>query len=191
MSSASNLKPELLTAEALLALPDPPKRCELIRGELIPMSPAGGNHGNITHRLNRMIDRFLERSGLGPDGKELFAAETGFILVRNPDTVRAPDIAYITTERLPEARTPKFIPIPPDLAVEVNSPNDRASDVTEKVTWWLTHGVRLVWVVDPQSQTVTAYHPDGTARVHHADQPLDGGDVLPGFTAKLKDIFGD
>ena len=153
-------------------------------------SPAGAKHGQVTLRLTRLLDRFLEANGLLTTGNELFAAETGFLLEHNPDTVRAADIAYIATERLEQADTEKFAPIPPDLAVEVNSPTDRAGKVQEKVTWWLTHGVRLVWVVDPTSKTVTAYHPDGTARVHSPADALDGGTVLPGFTADLADIFG-
>ena len=151
------------------------------------MSPAGGFHGSLGIRLLRHLLRFEQDQPLG----EFFLAETGFVLERDPDTVRAPDIAFIATDRLAEARTPKYIPIAPDLAIEVNSPNDRAGEVTEKVRWWLTHGTKLVWVVDPRTQTVTAYHPDGSAQVHPRSATLDGGDVLPGFALQLTDLFDE
>ncbi|MEM9883161.1 MAG: Uma2 family endonuclease [Planctomycetota bacterium] len=160
-------------------------RCELIRGELKMMSPAGGSHGIVGMRLVRALNRFLGDQDLG----ECTLAETGFILDRNPDTVRAPDIAFIAAERLAEALTPKFIPIPPDLAVEVNSPSDTAGDVADKTRWWLAHGTRAVWVVDPKSQTVATHAPDGRAHVYGRDDTLPGGEVLPGFELPLAELF--
>lgn len=177
----------LMTADELLARSEQIGPCELVKGELVMMAPAGGDHGLIGMRLVRHLDRFIETHKLG----ELTLAETGFLLERSPDTVRAPDIAFIRRDRLDEARTEKFIPIAPDLVVEVNSPGDTVSAVAEKVQWWLRCGVRLVWVVDPKSKTVTAYHPDGSARVLQQEQTLDGGDVLPGFTLTLTAIFSD
>jgi len=135
----------------------------------------------------RHLDRFIQANKLG----ELTLAETGFRLGQGADTVRAPDIAWIATERVEQAKTEKFIPIPPDLAVEVNSPSDVIGDVVAKVQWWLAHGTRAVWVVDPKSKTVTTYHPDGSARVVHHNQTLTGGDVLPGFELPLNKLFVD
>ncbi len=177
----------LMTAEQLLDQSFRLGRCELIRGELVMMSPAGGYHGSLASELAFHIDVHVRQHKLG----KVFAAETGFVLERNPDTVRAPDIAFIAADRVAEARTPKYIPIPPDLAVEVNSPNDRAGEVAEKVNWWLRCGTRAVWVVDPHSKTVTTYCPDGSARVFHHEQTLDGGAVLPGFTLALDQFFAD
>jgi len=133
------------------------------------------------------IGRYVREKKLG----KVYAAETGFRLETKPDTVRAADIALIASDRVEQAKTEKFIPIPPDLAVEVNSPSDAIGDVVAKVQWWLAHGTRAVWVVDPKSQTVTTYHPDGSARVVHLNETLTGGDVLPGFELPLDKLFTD
>jgi Uma2 family endonuclease len=162
-------------------------RCELIEGEIIQMSPSGGLHGLIGMRMLRHLDRYVQAHDLG----ELTLAETGFRLGQDTHTVRAPDIALIASDRVEQAKTEKFIPIPPDLAVEVNSPSDAIGDVVAKVQWWLAHCTRAVWVVDPKSQTVTTYHPDGSARVVHLNETLTGGDVLPGFELPLDKLFVD
>lgn len=151
------------------------------------MSPAGGDHGDYAHEIAFHISTFVRRHKLG----KVYAAETGFVLERNPDTVRAPDVAFIANDRLSQAKTPKYIPIPPDLVAEVNSPRDTSSAVTAKTHWWLTHGVKLVWIVDPKTRTVSAYHPDGTGRVHQLSDKLDGGEVLPGFSLALTELFGE
>lgn len=174
-----------MTAEQFLARSGELGRCELIEGELIQMSPAGGEHGLIGMRLVRRVDRFIADHALG----ELTLAETGFRLGQDEDTVRAPDIAFIARDRVEQAKTPGFIPIAPDLAIEVNSPNDVIGEVVAKVQWWLEHGTRAVWVVDPRSQTVTTYHPDGSARVVHRSETLTGGEVLPGFELPLTQLF--
>ena len=175
----------LMTADELLARSAELGRCELIQGELIMMTPAGGFHGDVANEMAYRLNVFVRENALG----KAVAAETGFILERNPDTVRAPDVAFIRNDLVKQANTPKFIPIPPDLAVEVNSPNDVVGEVVAKVQWWLAHGTRAVWVVDPESKTVTTYHPDGSARVVHHDETLTGGDVLPGFELSLATLL--
>jgi len=185
MSTVSSQK--LMTAEELFARSSQLGRCELIEGELVKMSPAGGEHGDLAFEFGRLIGNFVAEQKLG----KVFAAETGFRLETNPDTVRAPDVAFIASDRVEQAKTEKFIPIPPDLAVEVNSPSDVIGDVVAKVQWWLAHGTRAVWVVDPKSNTVTTYHPDGSARVVHRGETLTGGDVLPGFELPLTQLFTD
>lgn len=177
----------LMTADELLARSSELGRCELIRGELIMMTPAGGTHGSLANEMAYRLNVHVRQNRLG----QVWAAETGFKLETNPDTVRAPDVAFIGSERLGEADTPKFIPIAPDLAVEVNSPNDTAGEVAAKVQWWLEHGTGAVWVVDPKSRTVTTYQPDGGARVVHANETLTGGKVLPGFELPLDELFTD
>ncbi len=150
------------------------------------MSPAGGWHGDLTGKLHILIGQHALERGLG----RVFAAETGFRLdVDDEPTVRAPDIAFISKERLAQADSPGFIPIPPDLAVETLSPSDTASEVTEKVQWWLDYGVRLVWVLDPANKTLTVHHPNGRSRRLAAADTLDGGDVLPGFELPLRQMF--
>ena len=183
MSTASSDQP--MTADDLLARSSELGRCELIEGELVMMTPAGGDHGAIVNELAWHLNRHVREHELG----KIWAAETGFLLERKPDTVRAPDIAFIATHRVGEAQTPTFIPIPPDLAVEVNSPHDVVGEVAAKVEWWLAHGTALVWVVDLRSRTVTKYHPDGSARVVHINETLTGDDVLPGFELPLAKLF--
>ena len=184
MEAVARTKP--MTADEYAELPDGPTRHELIDGEVVHMTKPGGEHGALTYELAFALGLFVREHRAG----QLYAAETGFLLQRNPDTVRAPDVAFIAANRVAEADTPKYIPIATDLVAEVVSPSDRSSDVSEKVQWWLGHGVRLVWVVDPKSQSVTAYHPDGSARVLRRDDALDGGEVLPGFALPLATFFG-
>jgi Uma2 family endonuclease len=111
------------------------------------------------------------------------------VLGRNPDTVRAPDAAFVRRERVPPTSKPGFFDGAPDLAVEVVSPDDRASEVLAKVQDWLTAGCALVWVADPRSQTLTAYQPGGQAQVYGLADRVPGAPVLPEFTLALAEIF--
>jgi Uma2 family endonuclease len=126
----------------------------------------------------------VERERLG----EVFTAETGFVLRRDPDTVRAPDVAFVRAERVPQARVPGFPAMAPDLVAEVVSPYDRAVEVSGKALAWLDAGVRLVWVVDPENRTVTVHRPGGTTVLRGRDQ-LSGEDVLPGFALPLEELW--
>jgi Uma2 family endonuclease len=177
-----------MTAEELLRLPDDGKRYELVAGELHAMPPAGGEHGFIGGRASRRIGRFLDEH---PDvGGEICTSDTGFRLARNPDTVRAPDAAYVSAERLPMALVRGYPEMAPDLVVEVVSPSDTASEVQAKVGEWLRAGSRLVWVLYPATRTAMTYQPDGAARVLHADDTLTGEPVLPGFACRVGELFG-
>ncbi len=184
MSTAPAQRTAPMTAEQLLELPDDGMRHELVDGELRTMVPAGGAHGRIAARLLGRLFGFVETHRLG----ELFAAETGFRLRRDPDTVRAPDVAFVGADRVADAGVPGFPALAPDLVAEVVSPSDRAVDVVGKALAWLDAGVRLVWVVDPQNRTVTVYRQDGVAVLRDADV-LDGGDVLPGFALPLEELW--
>lgn len=177
----------LYTAEELLRLSaDTSHRYELEKGKLTVMSPAGSEHGILALRLGSKIERFIDENDAG----FAFAAETGFIVEENPDTVRAPDIAFVRKDRLPDGKLPQgYFPGAPDLAVEVVSPNDSAAYVQDKVQDWLRHGTKLVWVVEPKTQTVTIYRTDGSATVLQASNTLAGEDVLPGFRYDLKILF--
>jgi len=177
----------LYTAEDLLEISARGEnRYELIRGKLITMAPAGSEHGHLALGLGARIRIFVENHELGV----AFAAETGFILERNPDLVRAPDVGFVRKERLPEGSLPStYFPGAPDLAVEVVSPHDAAADVQNKVQDWLTHGTQLVWVVEPKSQTVTVFRADGSARVLKPGDTLEGENVLPGFTFEVAKLF--
>ncbi len=177
----------LMTADEFLEWPDEPGcRQELIRGAVVTMSLAGGEHGEVALEIGSLIRNHVKPRKLG----KVYAAETGFIVERDPDTVRGADVAFVSNERLARITNPrKHIPFGPDVAVEVRSPNDRDDEVEEKVGVWLAAGRLLVWVVDPESRTVVV-HRTGTDPVTlHEDQEIDGGDVIPGFRCRVADFF--
>jgi Uma2 family endonuclease len=160
------------------------KPYELVRGEIVEVTPAGISHGAVTRRIGTLLGEFVDARGLG----EVVGAETGFWLA--PDTLRAPDCAYISREKVQSITEPeKYVPFAPDLAVEVVSPGDTASDIRDKVDLYRAAGTRLVWVIYPALRKVDVYLPDGTAREVGAEGTLDGGDVLPGLQIAAKDMF--
>jgi Uma2 family endonuclease len=174
----------ITTAEQLLDAPDL-GRCELLRGELIMMSPAGSEHGAVAAEINRSLGNFVKPRGLGT----VLGADPGFLIAQDPDTVRAPDVAFLRAERI-GGRLPKgFFPGAPDLAVEVLSPGDRASEVLEKVQDWLAAGCLAVWVVEPKKQTITVYDNRHTVVRLRSTDSLSGGDVLPGFSVPVAELF--
>jgi Uma2 family endonuclease len=174
-----------MTAEELLELPDDGMRHELVEGELRTMPPAGFDHGRAALRVGARILDHVERHGLG----DVLAAETGFVLRRAPDTVRAPDVAFVSAGRVPQGAARGFAELAPDLVVEVVSSWDRASEVASKAEAWLDAGVRLVWVVDPQARLATVHHPGGEGKVIREDGVFNGEDVLPGFRLPLSALF--
>jgi len=176
-----------MTAEQLFDLPDDGLRHELVSGELYSMAPAGAQHGSVAFDIGLAVGLHVREHRLG----RCFAAETGFVLSRQPDTVRAPDLAFIRADRAQELeRYARFAEVLPDLVVEVVSPYDRSSKTVEKALMWLDAGVRLVWVVDPQACVVTVYREDGVvALVRGPGALLDGGDVLPGLRIPLDELL--
>jgi Uma2 family endonuclease len=161
-------------------------RCELVRGELFMMSPAGAEHGRIVVRVTVPLGRFVQEHALGT----VFGAETGFQIARDPDTVRAPDVAFVRTERIGDDLGPGFFQGPPDLAVEVLSPDDRAGEVLAKVQDWLDSGCRCVWVADPRARSVSVCRNRSQIVVLREPDALEGGDLLPGFSLPVAEIFG-
>mgnify|MGYP003578111561 CR=1 FL=1 len=150
------------------------------------MSPAGGEHGAVVFNLAALIAQHVRAHNLGQG----FGAETGFKLASNPDTVRAPDIAFVRRERIPEAGIPQnFWDIAPDLAVEVMSPGDAVKEVSEKVGVWLAAGALAVWVVNPKRRTVTVHRPAEDVLTLTEEDELDGGEVVPGFRCRVSEIF--
>lgn len=176
----------LRTVEDLMGLDGDPGRFDLIDGEISRMAPASGHHGGIAGTLSRVVGNFVFDRDLGT----VYTAETGFILRRDPDSVLVPDLAYVTADRLPPLDDQVgFLALAPDLAIEIISPSETARRVAAKVAAYLDAGCRLVWVVEPRQRTVTAWTPDRQSRVFRADETLDGGDVLPGFTVPLANVF--
>jgi Uma2 family endonuclease len=176
-----------MTAGELLSLQRVRVRHELIAGELHEMPLRGGQHGLVSAEIAFRLGLFLTQH---PQiGGALFAAGTGFWFTRDPDTVRAPDVAYVAEERLAQAIVPGYPELAPDFVVEVVSPGDRASEVQAKVDEWLRAGVRLVWILYPQTRTAMIYRPDGSAQFLHAEDTLTGGPVLPGCSIRLADLF--
>lgn len=175
-----------MTATELLNLPQDGVRYELVKGELLQMSPAGSRHGRIANMMTFLLTQFVRQHKLGV----VYAAETGFKLQENPDTVRAADAAFVTQKRIPSEGEPEgYWAIAPDLVVEVVSPSDSALLVQAKVTDWLEAGCRLVWVVYPDTRTVTEYRSLKEVQVLTADQSLAGGEALPGFSCAIAEIF--
>ena len=178
--------PTLVTADELSMLPDDGFRYELVRGEVRRMPPAGSEHGAVVMNLGSPLHSFVRSHDLGV----VFGAETGFKIASDPDTVRAPDLAFVRRERIPEGGVPRgFWPGAPDLAVEVISPGDTYTEVEEKVHDWLNAGTRMVSVLDPRTRTVTIYtSPTTVVRLTESDT-LTGGEVLPGFTCQVSGLF--
>ena len=175
-----------MTADELLRLNVPDARTELVRGELVVREPAGYRHGNIAARLLVAVGAFVEARGLG----WVFTAETGFRLRKDPDTVRAPDGAFVRHDRLPDPSPRGYAALAPDLVVEVLSPDDPPGEVLSEVGDWLEAGSTLVWVVDPEHRTARPYRADGSQdHLGEADR-LDGEAVLPGFECEMRRIFG-
>jgi len=177
--------PALMTADELLDVRIPDKRVELIRGRLVVREPAGLRHGRVAMELARLLANYVGDRGMG----RVYAAETGFTVARDPDTVRAPDVAFIRRDRLPDPEPLGFPDLAPDLVVEVLSPGDRPGEILAKVADWLSAGTRLVWVVDPLRQVARVYRQDGSETIVTAEAALEGEDVLPGFECPLATIL--
>ena len=176
----------LFTAEELLHLPTTGRRLELVKGKVYEMPPPGARHGNVAMRIGMLLSVHVRDNHLGV----VFAAETGFILRRDPDTVRAPDASFVAGNRLPEGGLPEgYLDTPPDLAVEVLSPGDTRREVREKAEDWLRAGTRLVWVIDPATRSVTVYRTAQELVVLSENDTLDGGEVLPGFSCEIRELF--
>ena len=176
----------LVTADELLLMKDDGFRYELVRGELIRMSPAGHRHGRIALNLTGPLFQHVKACDLGT----VYAAETGFKLAADPDLVRAPDVAFIRRERVEAVgETGGFWPGAPDLAAEVLSPGETSGEVEDKIADWLEAGTRLVVVVDPENQTVTLHRSREDVRLLTIDDVLEGGEVVPGWTLPVRDVF--
>ena len=180
------IKEKLHTAEELLRLPDDGMRRELVRGEIRTMTPAGNEHGYLAGEILGELRSHVKANGLG----RTYAAETGFKIESDPDTVRAPDAAFVSRDRVEKMGYVKgFWPGPPDLAVEVVSPGDTHAEVVEKSLAWLDAGCRMVLVVEPERKVVTVYRSRQDIRILAGNEAVDGTDVVPGWRLPVAEIF--
>jgi len=159
---------------------------ELVEGRIVLMSPTGYKHGRYEGRFYKYLEAFVEPKKLG----EVFIGEVGIYIRRNPDTIRAADVAFISTERLAQQKQEEgFLEVAPELIVEVMSPSDRWSDVKQKLREYFSIGVKLVWVADPTDRTVEAYRSLTDLREFTEADTLTGDDVLPGFSVPVASLF--
>ena len=175
-----------VTGEELLAMGDI-GRSELIEGEIIQIAPTGDEHGYIESNIDTALKPFVRERKLG----RVMTGEVGIYIRRNPDTVRGADVAFISNERYAQRGKSAFLDVAPDLVVEVMSPDDRWSEVMKKLGEYFSIGVRLVWVVEPETQTVYAYRSLTDVRCFTRDEILVGDDILPEFALPVAEIFGD
>ncbi len=175
-----------MTADDLLRLYGEGVRGELIRGVLCQTMPTGNEHGVIVVNLASELRNYIKPRKLG----RVTASDSGVWLEHDPDTVREPDIAYFSTQKIPlDERVTGYAEVVPDLVVEIASPGDTRREVNDKALMWLSYGVRLVWVVHPDTRTVDAHRPQAGVSTLTQDDTLEGFDVLPGFTCNVSDIF--
>ena len=180
---ATTIQP--ITAEQLLEMGND-QPCELIAGELVMMTPAGFEHGEIALNIGFLLKLHAGKNRLG----KVVSAEAGFVISRDPDTVRAPDVAFVRRERQPKSAS-GFFPGAPDLAVEVVSPTDVQKDVDDKARAWLAAGTPMVWVVWPSTRSVIVHRAAQPPRILHESDTITGEEVLPGFECRVAEFFSD
>ncbi len=177
-----------LTADEFFLLPrqEPGMSQELLRGKIRTKPVPGREHGMVAMEVGRLLANHVKTSRLG----EVYAAETGFVIARNPDTVQCPDASFVRRERVAEIiDRVKFLPFAPDLAVEVASPGDRPAEIARKTARWIAAGTRMVWDLYPKTRTVTVDRPGQGQRSLAAEDSLEGDEVIPGFTCRVGELF--
>ena len=177
---------KLLTADDLLRLYSEGVRGELIRGELCETVSAGQNHGKYVLNIAIPVGSFVKSHRLG----SVMASDSGVQLERNPDTIREPDFAFISAEREPLGTSvPGYSQTIPDLVVEIRSPSDSRYAFADKIRMWLSYGVRIAWGVFPETRSIEVHAANGGITTLTDADTLDGGDVLPGFSLPVSEIF--
>jgi Uma2 family endonuclease len=183
----STVTEQLMTAEAFWQSPENGKYRILVRGEVVETMPPGAKHGIVAITLGALLRNWSKRGTGGCVG-----CETGFILSRDPDTVRGPDVFYVRSDRIPKSGIPEaFWNSAPDLAVEVVSPSETADEIQEKVGDFLGAGTQRVWVVYPRRREVVIHRPDGSARTVAGSDVLEDQEVLPGFSCRVAELFDE
>lgn len=176
----------IITGEELAALSDAGP-CELVAGSIVPVTPTSDEHGGYEANIASILLSFVRTHGLG----KVRSGEVGVYTRRNPDTIRAVDVLFISHERYDRKGATSFLDVPPDLIVEILSPGNSWSETIQKLREFFSIGVRLVWLIDPSSQSVFAYRSLTDVREFTIDDHLPGDDVLPGFRVAVREIFVD
>ena len=174
----------LVTAEELERFPSDERRYELVAGRLVAMTPVGYRHGRTVIRFGSMLEHYTRERKLGD-----VLTEVGVVLAQNPDTVFAPDIAFIKRDRVPAATPRGFWRGAADLAVEVLSPDDRPGEVRQKIAEYLRRGTPLVLVIDPEQRTVSKWAQSSTPLTLTDADTLDLSEVIDGFSCSVREIF--
>jgi len=175
----------ITTAEALLNAPADLGRCELVRGELIMMSPGKGRHGAVCARITKALANYVDANDLGI----VFGSSAGYVIARDPDTVRESDISFLCKARLRDQDFDAFLEGAPDLAVEVLSPSNTIAEMREKIDDYLGAGCRVVWIVDPLRRSVVVYRREADPAILSEEDTLSAEEVLPGFSLLVREIF--
>ncbi len=176
-----------MTAQELFFYSHEPFRTELIAGRLIEMEPAGALHGAVAATICALLDEHVRSRALGT----VFGAETGYVLAKDPDTVRAPDASFVSRERIAAIGgiPSEYFPGPPDLAFEVTAPRERRGESRSKTRSWLDAGTLAVVVVDPRKRIATIHRPPGASQSYAGAEVIHLGDVLPGFTPTVNELL--
>lgn len=162
-------------------------RTELVKGEIVHMSPTGFTHGRIENRIGRVLGNFVLNQALGV----VVSGEVGIFTGRDPDTVRAADVAFVSNERMSQVKSKSYLDVAPELVVEVMSPDDTWSALMEKLDEYFTCGVKAVWVADPRTRQVYVYHSVTNIERFAEKDTLTGGDILPGFSVPIAELFAN
>ena len=178
---------ERLTAEDLEKIQDDAHRYELVEGRLLVREPAGYTHGSAAAQLIARLVSYVDRHGLGV----VLSTDTGYVLRRGPDTVRAPDASFVSLDRIPRPKPRSFAELAPDLAVEILSPSNRPAEIEARVRDLFRAGTRLVWILDPERLAASIRRPGREPLQLSPYDELDGEDVIPGFRCPLSEIFRD
>ena len=174
----------LVTGEELFKMGDL-GRTELIKGEIVYMSPTGYPHADYEGNFYAALRSFVRQNKLG----RVFVGEVGIYTGRNPDTVRAADAAFVSRQRMAQVKSRSYLDVAPELVVEVMSPDDRWHDLMDKLDEYFAIGVQLIWVADPRQQQVYVYRSVTDVQRLSAADTLTGGEVLPGFSVPVADLF--
>lgn len=182
----TTISTSLLTATDLWNMPGHGEGYELVLGELRTMAPSGCEHSSIGADLITTLNSFVRSRKLG----KITGGDGGYVLRKNPDTVRAPDIGFIQADRLPNGKpTQEYFPGAPDLAVEIISPHDVYAEVEDKVKEFLEAGTRIVWLINPRRKSITIFRADNSITALRTTDTLSGEDVIPGFSLPVTEVF--